>query len=53
MKKKLISVVIGVCLLLTVAPAFADGGEPQLTSTSNITSGAVLKNYTWDTVDGQ
>lgn len=52
MKKKLISVVIGVCLLFNSAPAFADGGEPQLTSTSNITSGAVLKNYTWDTVDG-
>ena len=52
MKKKIISVVISVCMLMNITPALAADSEPQLVSTSNVTSGAVLKNYTWDTVDG-
>lgn len=52
MKKKIISIVVSICMLVNVAPVFASSGEPQLNSTSNITSGAVLKNYTWDTIDG-
>ena len=52
MKKQIISVVISVCMLMNITPALAADSEPQLVSTSNVTSGAVLKNYTWDTVDG-
>lgn len=52
MKKKIISIVLGICILLNTTPVLAASGEPELLGTTPITSGAVLKNYRWDTIDG-
>ncbi len=53
MKKKIISLVLGACLVFNTAPAYGINGEPEVIGTTPITSGAVLKNYIWDMIDGR
>lgn len=51
--KKLISLLLtGALLLMSCMPAVAATNTLTMTSSSPITAGAVLKNYTWDISDG-
>ena len=51
--KKFISLLLtGAILLMACMPAAAATNTLTMTSSSPITSGAVLKNYTWDIADG-
>ena len=51
--KKFISLLLtGAILLMSCMPAAAATNTLTMTSSSPITSGAVLKNYTWDIADG-
>lgn len=52
MKKTISLILSGVMVLSSCMPAFAATNELKLISTSPITSGATLSNYTWDISDG-
>ena len=53
MVRKIISAILaGVLSVSACAPAFAASNELKCISTSPVTSGAVLSNYTWDIADG-
>lgn len=51
-KKTISAVLTGVMVMTSCLPASAASNELKLISTSPITSGAVLSNYTWDISDG-
>ena len=53
MKKTISLFLAGVMVFLTCAPAFAASNTLTLVSSETITSGATLKNYTWDISDGR
>ena len=51
--KKLISLLLaGAMVFLSCVPATAATNTLTMTSSTPITSGAILKNYTWDIADG-
>lgn len=51
-KKAVSAMLTGVMIVTSCVPAMAASNELKLISSSPITSGAVLNNYTWDISDG-
>lgn len=52
MKKVISLLLVGVMLFFSCMPVTAATNTLTMTSSSPITSGAILKNYTWDIADG-